>query len=94
MEPNIRQEQLVRAVGGDPVRVVKDYNGGYQYGELTDQLDIRISNHELYDTPWVDIYHRDHGPVALYRVQDDQKAADLINEYKEVYRGAEAASAH
>ena len=81
-----RITQLVKSVGGDTSHIRTDYNGGFDYYERHGDLDIRISNHESYDCPWVDIYHFKVGPVALYRVTDDAKAAELIEEYKEIFR--------
>lgn len=81
-----RIEQLVKAVGGNTAEIYKDYNGAYQYHEAHGELDIRITNSEDFDCPWVDIFHFRAGPVALYRVQDDDIAAELVEEYKEIFR--------
>ena len=83
-----RITRLVKLIGGDTSEIYKDYNGAYQYQEIHGELDIRITNSEDFDCPWVDIYHFKAGPVALYRVQDDDIAVELIEEYKEIFREA------
>lgn len=87
-----RITQLVKAVGGDTSQIRAEYNGGFEYHERHGALDIRITNNESFGCPWVDIYHFETGPVALYRVTDDAKAAELIEEYREMFR--ETADAH
>ena len=80
-----RITKLVEAIGGDTARIYRDYNGAYQYSDLCGELDIRITNSENSGCPWVDIYHFRVGPVALYRVEDDKIASDLIHRYKEIF---------
>ena len=87
-----RITNLVKLIGGDTREIYKDRNECYQYKETVGELDIRITNSDHFDTPWVDIYHFKVGPVALYRVTDDDKAAELIEEYKEIF--LETADAH
>lgn len=85
-----RLTRLLHAVGGNPDKIRVGYNGEYEYQETYGDLDIRITNSDSYDCPWVDIYNFKTGPVALYRVSDDDKAAELINEYREVFNVSEA----
>lgn len=83
MKAKDRIAELVRLVEGDPASIDKDYNGSWVYRETHGELDIIITDSDSYDCPWVDIYHFQAGPVALYRVTDNTKAAKLIEEYKE-----------
>ncbi|UBI10013.1 hypothetical protein LA324_05230 [Corynebacterium coyleae] len=91
MNAKQRLEGIVRLIGGNPSTITRDYNGALQYRETYGELDILITDSDSYDHPWVDIYHFQVGPVALYRVSDDEKAAQLINEYKEIFDDSETA---
>ena len=92
MSAKERITKLVQRIGGDTSGIYRDYNGAYQYRETHGELDIRITNSEDFDCPWVDIFHFRVGSIALYRVQDDDIAAELIEEYKEIF--SETASTH
>ena len=85
MSANERITRLVKLIGGDPGKIKRDYAGTYSYHEAHGSLDIRISNTEAFECPWVDIYHFGVGSIGLFRVQDDNKSAELIEDYKELF---------
>lgn len=80
-----RMEHLVTLLGGDTSEIYRTYYGNYHYHAAKGELDIRISNSDAIERPWVDIYHFGVGPIALFCIEDDGRAARLIKEYQEVF---------
>lgn len=80
-----RLQNLVRSIGGSVSDVYTDFTEQHQYAEGYGPLDIRITNSDSFTVPWIDIFHNELGPVALYRVTDDEKAAEMLLDYKETF---------
>lgn len=80
--------KLVRAIGGKLEDIHETFGNELFYRLVDGDLDIRITGTED-NVPWVDAYHAEHGPVAIFRSTDISLAADWIEDVRGLY-GAKA----
>lgn len=77
-------EELILAFDGDPKRVTLDNHGNYQYYQRFGDMEVRITNHDQFMVPWVDLYRfgaGNLGPILLMKSHDPEFTVNTIREF-------------